>query len=84
MSRRLCWGGADLLLFLPIYEQSPPKRLQPCGEQPHIVADGAQEGVDGITISALEAVSFEQAVAFEVTDDRFDGASSFAFALDCG
>jgi hypothetical protein len=59
------------VLVLPINEQGTPKCLQPGGEKPHIVPDGAQDGVDGIAISTLEMVSFKQAVTFKVPDNRF-------------
>jgi hypothetical protein len=57
------------VLILPKLEQGTPKRLQPGGEQPHIMTDGAQDGIDGIAVSALEVISFEQAIAFEMAAD---------------
>ncbi len=61
------------MLFLHKYEQGTPKHLQPCGEKPHIVADGAQDRIDGVAIATFEMVSFEQAVGLQMADYRLDG-----------
>lgn len=48
------------------------------------MADGAEQGVDDVSIGGLECVSFEVAVLLHVGDDRLDGVSSSQFAPDGG
>jgi hypothetical protein len=47
------------------------------------VSGAHQDGVDRIASGSGEAVSLQKAVAFGVTDDRFDGAASSQFPFDC-
>jgi hypothetical protein len=48
------------------------------------VADGAQDGVDGVACGAEEAVSFEQAVGLHVAEHGFDGVPAAHLAADGG
>ena len=45
---------------------------------------GGEDCVDGIAVGACQVVSFEQAIVFEVADDRFDGVSPSHLAADGG
>lgn len=47
------------------------------------MAGARQNGVDRIGSDPGEAVSFQKGIAPGVTDDRFDGAASPQFPLDC-
>jgi hypothetical protein len=40
------------------------------------VTGGAKDGVDRVTVSLCEVVSFEMAILLEVADHRFDPTSS--------
>lgn len=44
------------------------------------MAHCTQDRVDGVAFGPLEMVPFEQAITFEVRDNRLDGGSSFTFA----
>lgn len=59
------------------------QKPEPGDEQTQIVAGGGKDGADGIALGSLEMVSFQQAIAFEMADDRFDGISPPQLAPDC-
>ena len=42
---------------------------EPCQQQPHVVASGDEEGIDGIAVAALEVVALKEAVGFRVSDN---------------
>ena len=59
-----------------------PENPQLPEDQAQILADNAQDDVDGIDLSALEIVAVQKPVGFHVSDDRLDGVASFQLASD--
>jgi hypothetical protein len=58
------------------------KKSEPPEEQAEVVADGSENGVDGISAGMGEVIAVHPVVGFEMTDDRLDGGSSFELTLD--
>ena len=48
------------------------------------MASANEDGIDGVTCGSSQIVSLQEAVTFEVTDDRFNGAAPAQFASDRG
>ena len=46
------------------------------------MADGGEDGVGGIAVTALEVIAAEVPVVFHVADHRLDGGAAPEFALD--
>lgn len=68
----------------PDRKHGTQKHGQPGDEQAQIVADGDQDGVDGIAGGAGKVVAFQQAIGLGMADDRLDGISSPQLAFDGG
>src|SRR3546814_17988056 len=58
------------------------KKREPAEEQAEVVADGGEDGIDGIAGGMGEVIAIHPVVGFEMTDDGLDGGSSFELALD--
>ncbi len=65
-------------------EQARQKAPEPSQKQAAVVADGAEDGVDGVAVWTLEVVSFEQTIDFHVAEHGLDAVSSAHLAADCG
>ena len=63
---------------LPVRAHAP----EPCEQQAAVVADGAEDGVDGVAVMAVEVVSFEQTIGFHVAEHGLDAVSSAHLAAD--
>src|SRR3546814_17052945 len=58
------------------------KKREPAEEQAEVVADGGEDGIDGIAGGMGEVIAIHPVVGFEMTDDGLDGGSSVELALD--
>jgi len=51
-------------------------------DQAEVVSCCAEDGVGFVTGTAFQEIPSEMAIIFRVSDDRFDGGSSFQFLFD--
>ena len=63
-------------------DQARQEAPEPCEQQAAVVADGAEDGVDGVAVMAVEVVSFEQTIGFHVAEHGLDAVSSAHLAAD--
>ena len=62
-------------------DQARQEAPEPCEQQAAVVADGAEDGVDGVAVMAVEVVSFEQTIGFHVAEHGLDAVSLQLHAL---
>ena len=63
-------------------QQKSKKKPDPPSQEAHVVTGGAEDGVDRVTVSPCEVVSFEMAILLEVADHGFDPTASAHFSAD--
>lgn len=62
--------------------QKGKKKPDPPGQEVHVVACGAEDGVDRIALGTGEVVPFEVAVFLQMADDWLDAAAASHLAAD--
>ena len=63
-------------------DQARQEAPEPCEQQAAVVADGAEDGVDGVAVMAVEVVSFEQTIGYHVAEHGLDGVPPSHLAAD--
>src|SRR5208282_6046626 len=65
-------------------EQPGTKTSQPDEDETEVAPGGGEHGVDCITAITGGVISFRQAIALQMADNRLDGGAAPQFALDRG
>jgi hypothetical protein len=59
--------------------QNSKKKPYPPGQEAHVVARGAEDGIDRIAFGSGEVISFQMAVFLQMPDDWLDAAASSSY-----
>jgi len=74
----------NYLRWADAFQEQGQKEGEPGEEPSEIVADGGEDGIDGITGAMGEVIAVHAVVFCEMTDDGLDGGAALENALDLG